>query len=167
MNKLPSQAVLSRTFAYSPTTGEFIWLIQSSSRTKPGQTAGCMSHGYLQTKLDGVQYRVHRIIWKLVTGKDPHPLQIDHADGNPLNNRWENLRVASLGEQARNRRSPADKRSGLPKGVALTRSRQRYLARITKDGRQIYLGTFDTPEEAHQAYLDAINEHHGSFANPH
>jgi hypothetical protein len=164
MNQLPSQAVLRRTFAYSPTTGELIWLVQSG-RAKPSQVAGCMSHGYLQTKLNGVQYRVHRIIWKLVTGKDPHPLQIDHADGNPLNNRWENLRLATVEDQSRNRRSPATKTSGLPKGVR--RNRGRYQAQLRQGKECLHLGTFDTPEKAHQAYLDAINEHHGSFANPH
>lgn len=85
----------------------------------------------------------------------------DHVDGDGLNNRRCNLRVASNQQNQFNARRRKDNTSGY-KGVDFHRSKWRARIRINK--KQTNLGYFDTPEEAHRARLDAAKAHHGEFA---
>jgi HNH endonuclease/AP2 domain len=89
---------------------------------------------------------------------------IDHRDGNSTNNRWSNLRLATVSQNNANRRRPRHNTSGY-KGVSLCRrsGRRRWRAVIYKKG-QIHLGTFPTPEAAHAAYVAAAPKVHGKFA---
>lgn len=105
---------------------------------------------------------MHRIILSRMLGRELAKGEcVDHRDGNSLNNSRSNLRLATYGENLRNTKA----RPNLTrfKGVKRTSS-GRYQARIHINYREIYLGTFDTPEEAHEAYKDAAVEHFGEFA---
>lgn len=89
-------------------------------------------------------------------------VQVDHRDGNGLNNSRANLRIATPRENSRN--SPARLGSSSFKGVFRAEN-GRWCAQINPDGNKtIHLGTFDTEEEAALAYDTVARVHHGEFA---
>lgn len=90
----------------------------------------------------------------------PVGVQVDHINLNSLDNRRENLRLCQARENLCNRRAQSNSLTGF-KGVSP--SRGRFQAMIQRDGRAIFLGRFDTAEEAHAAYVAAARELHGEF----
>lgn len=92
-------------------------------------------------------FSVHTLVWDMF-GDAPrlYPLQIDHIDGNKLNNHIDNLQLTT---PKFNRRKSINR--DLPIGVV--RHGNKYQSQITKNGKGSFLGLFDTPEEAHQKYL--------------
>nr|WP_274705414.1 HNH endonuclease [Sphingomonas sp. H160509] len=104
----------------------------------------------------------HRVAWALHHGDWPS-FEIDHEDGDKLNNAIDNLRPATRLQNSHNR--PGRSRTGF-KGVKRAASKvERYCATIMVAGCYIHLGTHDTPELAHEAYKRAARAHHGAFAN--
>ncbi len=99
---------------------------------------------------------MHRFIMGAESGQE-----IDHVNGNRLDNRRSNLRFATREQNARNRKTPSNNKSGY-KGVRL--ERRKWRARIQFDGKQISLGNFETPEEAAYAYNEAAKRYYGEFA---
>lgn len=97
-----------------------------------------------------------------VLGSLPPGMWVDHINGDGLDNRRVNLRFASPTENARNKRVRKDSGTGI-KGVR-RRPSGRWTARICVNGCQIWLGTFNSPEDAAAAYLAAAREHFGKFA---
>lgn len=102
--------------------------------------------------------RMHRVIIGAA-----HGLAVDHIDGNGLNNRRSNLRLATRAQNQHNRGVRADSASGL-KGVLRHALTGRWRAYIRVDGKKIHLGYFDTAEAAHAAYSAAAHRLHGEFA---
>lgn len=86
---------------------------------------------------------------------------VDHINGNKHDNRRENLRIATYAQNSANKCSGSKPRSGY-RGV-VSRGK-RWAAQINFERKCHQLGTFDTPEEAHQAYCDAAKKLHGEFA---
>ena len=145
--------------SYDPLTGVLVWISKNKfSHIKIGNVAGYEKDGYIYIKVDGHAYMAHRIIWGIVTGSWPKNL-IDHKDTDGTNNQWTNLREATYSQNGANSRS----KRNLPKGV-YTMASGRFCAIKVKNYRHNHLGSFDTPEEAHQAYLDAAVAAHGEFA---
>lgn len=126
-----------------------------------GQIAGSVQHGYIKINFERRFFYAHRLAWFLVHGKDTAS-QIDHIDGDRLNNRISNLRVASNAENQANARRQSNNTTGI-KGVVRIRN-GRYRAEITHDYRNINLGHFDTLEEAATVRRDAAERLHGEFA---
>ena len=114
--------------------------------------------GYIRVRTNGKEYRAHRIIWEMFNGPIPEGLLIDHIDGDKLNNRIDNLRIATRRQNRANSRAPEF--AELPKGVTRLAS-GKYRAKLTYT---FSLGTFDTPEEAAEAYNNKAIELHGEFA---
>ena len=110
--------------------------------------------------IDGVRPAtfLHRAIMRAPTG-----MEVDHIDGNGLNNRRSNLRLATHAENGRNARIRSDNTSGF-KGVFQHKRDGSWRAQIHVDGRNKYLGVFRTPEDAHAAYVQAAANLHGPFA---
>ena len=88
--------------------------------------------------------------------------EIDHINGDKLDNRIGNLRLASRGQNATNATAQKSSRTGL-RGVHYHRDAKRYRAQLSKNGKTTSLGYFDTPEQAHAAYLNAARKVHGPF----
>ena len=87
---------------------------------------------------------------------------IDHRDRNTLNNCRNNLRTATHGQNNANSQTRVTSKSEI-KGV-VHMNNNRWRAQIGVSGKTIYLGTFDTSGEAHQAYCEAAAKYYGEFA---
>lgn len=111
-------------------------------------------------RINGVQGRVymHRLLNNTALG-----FQTDHIDGNPLNNRRNNLRECTQKQNTWNARKPNHNTSGF-KGVTFHTPTKKWFARIMTDGHRVHLGTFDTIEEARDAYQKSVTNYHGEFA---
>lgn len=80
------------------------------------------------------------------------PEEMDHINRDRADNRWENLRAVSRGQNMSNRKLP--RRGDLPTGV--TPSRHKFRAQIRVNGKFHHLGVFETPEDAGAAYQRAL-----------
>ena len=110
---------------------------------------------------NGAQHilRLHRIIMKA-----PFGMEVDHINGNGLDNRKINLRVVSKSENAKNRRIGLNNRSGF-KGVSWSKKSGKWLSQIQHNGIVIYLGYYASKEEAYEAYCKASEKYHGEFGS--
>lgn len=162
MKHLPRIEELRDRLTLLPGTGTLVWRERAGAPKQwntryPGTVAGSVGRaGYIQINLSGRLYFAHRIVWALANGVDPYPLEIDHVNGNRSDNRPLNLRVADRQLNLLNSRS----RGLWPKGVYRTQ-RGRFMAQSKAKGKPVYLGLFDTPEEAHHAYLSWVSAVHG------
>ena len=131
----------------------FKWYVNRNGRTS-----------YAQRRSHKQTYYMHRIIMSRVLGRDLERQEcVDHIDGDGLNNRRSNLRLATYGENQHNQRRNKANTSGY-KGVHWNKLKKKWQARIQVNGKRISLGHFDSAEEAHQAYRTAAVEHFGEFA---
>ena len=106
----------------------------------------------------GVVAYMHRDIME-----PPDGWVVDHIDGDGLNNRRANLRIATNGQNQANQRLRLNNTSGF-KGVSWVPRRQRWHAYINKEGRRSHLGYFTDLEDARAAYAAASVALHGAFA---
>jgi hypothetical protein len=144
---------------YDPETGLFVWRVRSSSRAGPGDAAGRPDkRGYMWVGIDRRVRSVHRLAWLYVHGSWPLN-EIDHIDGDKGNNRIENLRDVTRSTNQQNFRVA---RRGTRSGLlgAWMHPCGRWTSQIVVDGQRRHLGLFDTPEQAHAAYLAAKRSHH-------
>jgi hypothetical protein len=142
---------LSKVFSYDKDTGIISWAIKR--KKKVGTRCGSMTrNGYRRVSLYGISMAEHRVAWALHYGEWPQG-QIDHINRNRTDNRINNLRLATQAENCTNRLSK--NRHGLS-GVALL-PHGRWQAQTQINGVPKYLGTFDTKELAHQAYVDYVS----------
>lgn len=95
--------------------------------------------------------RMHRMLTEAPSGMD-----VDHIDGDGLNNRRCNLRVCTESENSRNQRIRSDNTSGY-KGVSWLKSRKKWISQIRADGKTIRLGSFGSAEDAYKSYCEASN----------
>lgn len=153
----PTREKLRELLVYEPDTGHFRY------RTGPraGQIAGHPSHGYIKISIPGHGgLYAHRLAWLYMTGEMPPDL-MDHIDCVRDNNAWSNLRLATPSQNAANARIKRGNTSGF-KGVRLIRGQFR--AKITVGCRIVYLGDYETLEEAVAAYKGAARVGFGEYA---
>jgi hypothetical protein len=157
-----THARLQELLEYDSETGEFHWKKRMSRSVKAGDIAGHTDgDGYRLISIEGQTYRAHQLAWLYRTGEWCSAV-IDHRDGNPSNNRWHNLRGATVSQNNANRRLHRNNKCGY-KGVVENKW-GRFWATIQKHGRRLHLGTFATAEEAHAAYMEAARKLFGEFA---
>jgi hypothetical protein len=135
-------------------TKQLLWVIGDKA------TKNRDSNGYLVVSFKGKQYKYHRLAFLWMTGSFPKNF-VDHKDGDVSNNKWENLREATNSENQFNRAGNRKKTVAGYKGV--TPSGSKFKAIITIKGKHIYLGSFETAEEAGLIYDQKAKELHGDF----
>ncbi len=155
---LPSIDRLRELFSYNAETGEFVRI--AGKKSEIGKRTGTLGYGYWLLCADGHQYAAHRIAWFMHYGVEPDG-PIDHINCVRDDNRICNLRLASIAQNNANKAANKNNTHGF-KGV--TRVNKRWQAQIKNGYRNVYLGTFDTPEDAHAAYLTKARELFGEFA---
>ena len=153
LNRALSVDRLRDVLDYDPDTGIFRWRVTLCRRVRAGAIAGTLgSNGYRATHIDGRRHYSHRLAWLYVTGACPRD-QIDHINGIRDDNRFCNLREVDNSANGQNRaRADRDSATGL---LGVSPHRSRFRAQIRLNGRQRYLGTYTTAEEAHKAYVGA------------
>ena len=136
---------------YDPVTGLFT---RAYGRKKVGFIN---SDGYLSISCGGKTRVAHRLAWFIYYGKWPD-LQIDHINGDKLDNRIENLREVDGRTNAQNqRRAMSTNKTGI---LGVTASRNKFRADIYVNSKSIFLGRFETMEEAKFAYINAKRQMH-------
>ena len=142
---------------YDPKTGSLTWKPKHLSGRKAGEEVGTIWAGRYQVGIDRKHYRSARIIWFWMAGEWPEH-SIDHINGNPLDNRWCNLRDVTTSINNQNQRKPHKRGSTGYLGV--TPSGKKFVAQIRYDGKRHYLGTYTTAKEASEAYLKEKRKFH-------
>jgi hypothetical protein len=110
-----------------------------------------------------------KMVWMhKVVIEPPAGMLIDHRNQNGLDNRRTNLRIATIAENACNRRKTKTACTSRYKGVTFYKEphrQKRWGAEITKNGRRIRLGRYKNEIEAARAYDEAAKKYHGEFAS--
>ena len=153
---------LREILAYCKETGKFTRLQRTSTRVKIGDVAGSVdANGYVIIYADNRPYKAHRLAWLHVHGAWPDN-QIDHIDGCRSNNAFANLRDVTKAVNLQNqKRAPRSSTHGF---FGVTRNKKRWQAKIRANGKLHHIGLFETPEQAHQAYVDAKRRLHEGCA---
>lgn len=150
--------ILRDLLSYDEVSGAFTWN-ESRGSVKKGSLAGYLgSGGYWQIKVSGSLYLAHRLAWLYVHGIWPDD-QLDHKDGDRLNNSISNLRQCNSAQNHQNRRSVSGSTSSSV-GVCWEEGRKRWRADIKVEGKPRYLGRFLTEAEAISAYAKAKRDIH-------
>lgn len=151
---------LNECFEYDETTGDLSWKERplhhfSCDRFRRWHASRFAGHvirskdsaGYYTVMVNHVQEKAHRVIWVMHNGPIPDGMQIDHLNGDRNCNILSNLRIVSIGLNAKNRKMRSDNKTGV-NGVCFENDSGKYVAYLTMDGKQTKLGRFDTIEEA-------------------
>ncbi len=164
---LPAVERLHECFRYDPETGRLYWRVAKGNQVQAGAEAGWLLSfirksgtvrgPYRQVAVDGKKYLVHRIIYKMIHGDFDESLDIDHLDGDGLNNRPGNLRAVTRSVNQRNSRMPCNNTSGVT-GVywhkAMSKWRARVHWEVNGERYSKHLGYFQDKEVAAQVVQD-------------
>lgn len=161
-----TQEYLKSILNYDPDTGIFTWLAPNKYHNELiGKEAGSIGiskrnkYKCCMIEINGTKYKIARLAFLYMIGIWPTKY-MDHINGDSADNRWINLREVSATANAQNC-STKHKRTNLPMGVK--KQGERYLARITVNKKSICLGTYSSPEEAHNEYMKARREYFGEY----
>jgi hypothetical protein len=145
---------------YDPQTGLLTWRAYRNGRALAGAVAGApRDSGHIVVGIEGKYRPAHRLAWLHFYGEWPKQ-HIDHINGKPDDNRIANLRDIPMTLNVQNQRGPQVRNTTGFLGV--TKRGKRFGAEISINGKSCKLGSFDTAEAAHAAYLIAKREHHAA-----
>ncbi len=153
---------LRQFLIYDPDTGIFTARVALHKRPL-GSVVGTVSpSGYTNIYLGERFYRAHRLAFLWAHGRWPAEL-IDHINGQRSDNRLSNLREATRSQNLLNQGPRRSNRNGL-KGVTFCASAFKWIVTVRVNGRNKYVGRYNSPDEAHEAYKAAALKYHGEFA---
>ena len=149
--------------SYNPKTGIFTRK-KRSSRSRAGEECGSInSRGYYRVGVGGIKLPGHRLAYALHYGFWPTK-QLDHVDGDKLNNKISNLRECTPEQNQINRVNLHPKNKSGVRGVFLRRSNNKWCAKISNKGASIWLGVFTDKQDAIDARKKAEIKYFGEFA---
>lgn len=134
------------------------------NRRWAGRIAGCQAEGYITIRIEGVAIQAHILAWADYHGEWPDK-DIDHRDQNGLNNKIDNLRLATASQNMCNKKARPDNRLGV-KGVSICSTTGLYRPQLVFQGKRYDLGRYGTLEEAKEVWNTKARELHGEFFNP-
>lgn len=146
---------------YEKHTGLFIWQNGKYKGKIAGGKCGT-THKYITITIDGIAYLAHRLAIFYVNEIWPVDL-VDHKDNNGLNNKWDNIRVATRSQNNYNQKTHKNGKIPL-KGVHFEKSSGTFVAQINVNKRKIKIGRFLTAELASRAYIKFAENLHKEFA---
>lgn len=169
-------AQLRELVSYDPETGVFVWLRRPSAMFAtqrgasswnakyPGKRAGSanQSNRYETIRIFDCGHYAHRLAWLYMNGEMPK-FEIDHKDGNGFNNKYSNLRDVNSRINSENLRQARKSKKKYRLGVYEIVSRKLkkpFTASIKVKGKAIFLGYFETEDQAYDAYLRSKRELH-------
>ncbi len=140
-------------------TGQFTWIKSKGiSKTIVGEIAGTkIVKNYISIVFNQKSYLAHRLAWLYVHGEFPKNL-IDHIDKDKTNNRIDNLREATHAENMQN--IGTFSKNNTCNALGVSKKRKKFSASICINRKKISLGSFNTIELAHEAYLTAKRKYH-------
>lgn len=165
-----TQEIVRELIDYDPATGICRWKYRDvkwfkGGRKKPeydqkhwngkynGIAVGWKNpSGYFTVTLFGKYHLLHRIIWLYMVGELPNI--IDHIDGDPSNNKWDNLRSVDSRDNMRNRKMSANNTSGIM-GVVWDKTRGKWRSAISVKRKNVHLGRFACIAHAVRARKEA------------
>lgn len=148
---------VSDLVSYDPLTGKFAWKVSRGTKKKGAEAGTIRLDGYIAIQLNGKKIQAASIAWYLTHGY--WPKLVDHINRNKQDNRLVNLREATSSQNGVNR--GRTQKSGY-RGVYPSNSK--WIAKITVNKVPVYLGTFDTPEEAHAEYVKQSRHYNQGFS---
>lgn len=160
--EMPRQDLLQSLF--SLVDGKLVRKV-SSGNCKAGSEVGKVrKDGYKRVWVDGAHALVHRLVWKMEKGEEP-PEYIDHINGDKTDNRIENMRPATHGQNIQNQSVRSSNTSGFI-GVSWYEHLKipAWSASITSDNRGYHIGYLHNLKDALVSYEAAALEKHGEFA---
>ena len=155
---------LNERFEYKD--GNLIYKIKNKNAhgINIGDVVGTIdTKGYRVIKINKKVYKAHRLIWIYHNGDIEDGLFIDHIDRNPLNNKIENLRLATRSQNGSNATKNITNTSGY-KGVSWHKRSKKWMASIKYNCKTINIGGFSTAELASEAYKVAAIKYKGDYA---
>lgn len=162
MNSEFEPSLLHELFTYDESTGELCWKNPTGNRVKNGDLCGCQDgHGYLSVRIFKKLYFVHRVAWAYVHGKWPEG-HIDHINGDPLDNRMQNLRNCTRSQNLCNQKLSSRNKSGI-KGVSWWSHGKAWRGKVTARGEVHHAGYFNSISAAANAVHDLRKSLHGAY----
>ena len=157
-----TQERLKQVVSFEPTTGIFIRILKAKRAVVGKELGYKKSNGYIALSIDGQKYFAHRIAWLYVYGEFPKH-DIDHIDGDRTNNKIKNLRDVSRTENLQNLKIAKSHNKSTGVLGAYLHNCGKFMSRIKVNKKDVYLGLFDTVEQAQQAYLTAKQQFHKGY----
>lgn len=152
---------MKATYVYDPITGHLF----SRRNGRLNRVGHVSSRGYEHTTVIHRKFVVHRIAWFLTYGNwPPRNLDIDHINGNKLDNRIANLRLVTRSENQQNRRKTSSRKQNRLIGAYLIKKLKSkpWRSAIKVNGVLTELGYFATEQEAHDCYMQHKRTYHPS-----
>ncbi len=137
------------------------WAQKVFNNRQAGTKAGSATAGYLMVNFYFGKISAHRLVFLWHHGQ--LPVTVDHIDGNPMNNRIENLRPATHAENSRNCGISVANTSGV-RGVSFHKPTRKWAAHIRAEGKMKHLGLFVSLDDAAAARRAAEQAYYGGFA---
>ena len=154
-----NQELLKNIFDYK--NGNLIWLKPTSFRKKINSVAGTINKKCVVIGLFNKNYMAHRLIFMYHFGFMPKI--VDHIDGNPFNNKIENLREVSNKQNAQNSKLSKSNTLGY-KNVSYKKDIKKYRVRIVINGKETNFGSYDDIELADLVAHEARDKYFGKYA---
>jgi len=158
---LPPETI-QQLLEYDPLTGVFRWKAARGRQPKGAIAGSVTSNGYRYIGINGVFYLAHRVAWLFMKNEWPQ-FEIDHRNRKRDDNRWSNLREATVTQNKQNSSMRKDNTSGST-GVVFSRRRRVWVALIYRNGSRIFLGEFKDKEQAAAARRIGAAGFYGDFA---